>query len=141
MTNKVAQQIYQYLAKTLTLPQFSFQLGLTTNSSLIFTVLDETPRDYFCDANYFTYQVRLYAPKMEHSKQWTLINQIKDKLLNDDFKQLTYSNGSITYATSCVFINDLANPDSYRIFPDLESYTDATQCYTLKLAVILKERK
>lgn len=138
MINKVAQQIYYHLAKTITLPQFSFQLGLTTNSSLIFTVLDETPVDYFCDTYPFTFQVRLYEPKMEHSKQWEIVNKILEKLTQDEFKKLIYTNGS-NYATSCVFINDLANPDSSKVFPTLESYTDATQCYSFKLSVVLKK--
>lgn len=140
MKNKVAKQIYDYLSKKINLPIFSFQLGLTTNSSIIFTLLNETPVEYFYDVQPFTYQVRLYNPKMDHSKQWELVEQILFELSLKNFKKLIYNINGLAYKTNTVYINDLPNPNTQDINATLESYTDSTQCYTFKLSVIL-ERK
>lgn len=138
MKNKVAKQIYDYLAKRLQLPVFSFQLGLTTNSSMIFTSLNETPAEYFCDAQPFTYQVRIYNPKMEHSKQWELVERVLNELSLETFKKMEYNINGITYKTNAIYINDFPNPSIQYVNATLESYTDATQCYTFKLSVILE---
>lgn len=142
MKNKVAKQIYDYLARKISLPIFSFQLGLTTNSSMIFTLLNEVPEEYFCNIIHpFTYQIRVYNPKMEHSKQWEVVEKILREISSESFKELTYNIDGINFKTNTIYINDLPNPNLQDISATLESYTDSTQCYTFKLSVLLEKEE
>ena len=135
-SNKIAFEIYNYLKANTSkpLPEFSFQLGLNNNNCLIFTLVEKQNIEYYCNYEYYYFNIRLYAPKMNHSLQLDIINEILINLMDEKFHNLLIDNKKI----KLIRINNKPNPK--QSVPILESYTDSTQCYNFELDLILGEQ-
>jgi hypothetical protein len=56
-------------------------------------------------------------------------------LTSDEFKQKVYPQGK----TSCIYIDDKPNPDFFNLTPNMETYNETTQAYSIKLSIVLEK--
>lgn len=139
MIRSFAQTLYNYLKiKHPSLPPFSYQLGIQSTDSLIFTNNRYNGIKYFDDNyHYISYVIRLYSPKMNHSLQWDLCVELENTLKSlSGWKCLINQDD---YIVDSVSLNGLQGVD-YRLNTlDLESYNDSSQCYQLTIDLILRK--
>lgn len=139
MIRSFAQALYNYLkTKHPSLPPFSYQLGMQSTDSLIFTNNRYNGVKYFDDNyHYISYVIRLYSPKMNHSLQWDLCVELENTLKSLSGWKCFVNQDD--YIVDSVSLNGLQGVD-YRLNTlDLESYNDSSQCYQLTIDLILRK--
>ena len=108
--NTVAFEIYNFLKiKAGKLPVFSYQLGNDFNDCFVFTPTSETYTEYNQNEVNYTFDLRLFISKYDHSYQIITCDKIMELLTSNDFKKKLYQMGE--YKTVVIFINGKPNPN------------------------------
>ena len=139
--NDISFQIYKYLTKHLTLPDFNFQLASELNKSVLFTINNQNFGDYFDDTKIISLSLKLFFPKDAHIYQLEICEKILNLLCAKEFKNLEYKSYNQTYETSLVYLNSIANPNTQETTFNFETYNDVSQAYNLDLTLYLKPKK